>query len=559
MKKIVHIINQLFIWITLVVVLFALISFAYLLRYQEKSTQAYNEQLTANVATSVQGEIDTLLQACHFFSYNAVLQEFLLADTPKERFNVSKPLQELSSLLGNMNPNLFSVMTYSAKGEVNNFINSPPYKFYQNNPAFSRLFDMKGKKDFQFIYVEPTTDIPYLVLSMPVFSSNVEAQYLQHIGRVIFFCTMESIEEKLVHNEISRWYMTITDSFNQTFSFREMEKSSTLPYLHHAIPQTDLLLSVHIITSEGKQIYLYMAYILCGLCAIMLLFLFIIRVQFHRRLLRPVTNITNQMAREEMYKPITLSKRTKPCYEIAFLVEKINQMLERDQTGSKQLLDAKSALHQAEIKALESQINPHFLYNTLQCIRGLVFENKVNEVAELALDLATIFRYSIKSPQFVRLADEITIIQKYLHIFAIRWDDRIKYTVEIPKELMEIPMPKMILQPLVENAITHGLEKKLQNATLFVTARMEKEEIYLSVKDNGMGIEKEQLILLQNSLQYGVPFQEGEVHIGLLNIHSRVQYICGKSYGVRLYSSEEGTEVVVHMKFPLNDQGMQAF
>jgi two-component system sensor histidine kinase YesM len=252
--------------------------------------------------------------------------------------------------------------------------------------------------------------------------------------------------------------------------------------------------------------------------------------------------------------------------EISQLAQSFNSMLDEIDHLTCSLVSTNTRLYEAELlkqkseyEFLKSQINPHFLYNTLESIKSISNIKGVYEVRDMSVALAQILRYSIKGEDFVLLADEIEIVKAYLRIHLIRFKNKFEFVYDIPDEFLEAQMIKMLLQPLVENAIYHGLELKVGKARLTIRCRAEsREELVIYVIDNGVGISKENLESLRHSLEEFKKTADPENHllseispeIGIKNVAKRIALFYGNPYGIEIESTEnEGTTVAIRIPF----------
>lgn len=212
---------------------------------------------------------------------------------------------------------------------------------------------------------------------------------------------------------------------------------------------------------------------------------------------------------------------------------------------------------QTELTALQSQINPHFLYNTLDSIRGEALSNDDRTAAKMIETLATFFRYSIsKKRTMVRLRDELGNVQNYMKIQQYRFNNRFSLEINIDDEdriAFEYLVPKLILQPVVENAIFHGLDEKEKDGVVSIEITLTDKDMILTVSDNGCGMPAEELNRLNERIHSGnYQLDDGKnetqrnTGIALPNIHKRIQLLFGSKYGIDVYSSEGvGTDVEI--------------
>lgn len=197
----------------------------------------------------------------------------------------------------------------------------------------------------------------------------------------------------------------------------------------------------------------------------------------------------------------------------------------------------------AQLETLQAQINPHFLYNTLDCINSLVEFNKKESVQKVVTSLANIMKMSIKGSTFITLEEDISYINQYIFIQKMRFQDRLLFLLEIPEHLYQYYVPKLILQPIVENAIVHGVEEISETGMIGVIGSEDEENLYISIKDNGNGIPREIIQQLQEmDDKAGLSTQ----HIGIFNIQKKLQILYGQRYGLRITTLKpHGTNVTI--------------
>lgn len=214
---------------------------------------------------------------------------------------------------------------------------------------------------------------------------------------------------------------------------------------------------------------------------------------------------------------------------------------------------------QAEYLALQNQINPHFLYNALEAIRSDALLADCEDIAETTEALATFFRYTISNVQeYVTFSDELDNAENYFTIQRCRFGDKLDMELEMENEdLLEARMPKLILQPLVENAVVHGLEGKIGKGTVHISVENSENTLFLRIKDDGIGISEEQVEQLNEEFAHGsanaVSRQRGG--IALRNVNSRIRLMFGENYGLRIFSVKGiGTECCVTLPLLLQEE-----
>jgi two-component system, sensor histidine kinase YesM len=216
----------------------------------------------------------------------------------------------------------------------------------------------------------------------------------------------------------------------------------------------------------------------------------------------------------------------------------------------------KASEKQAEYLALQNQINPHFLYNTLEAIRGEALSEGMTSISEMTEALATFFRYTIsKVGNLVTLEDELSNIDNYFIIQRFRFGDRLHLSVIIEdaekEKILDYKLPKLTLQPIVENAIYHGLECKVGDGTVQIEIETTSSRLIIRVSDDGVGIDENDLERLNHKLRMAAQNdikeeRQGKGGIALANVNNRIRLLFGEQYGLHLSSTPHfGTQVEI--------------
>lgn len=240
--------------------------------------------------------------------------------------------------------------------------------------------------------------------------------------------------------------------------------------------------------------------------------------------------------------------------EIDELAKHFNSMLFKVKDLISQLLRKQLVAKESEIKALQSQINSHFIYNILESIRMLAEVEQKREIGDAIFSLGKLMRYSMHwKDNYVNLEEEVALVRNYILLINIISDFKVELTIKVDKELQAYKIPKMSIQPLVENAVNHGIEPKGNKGRISITAVVSDNCMVIEIMDNGMGIEEEKLIRINNIL-YSDNFDEDETFgkngIGLINVHQRIHLFCGKQYGLIINSKiNEFTRVVIRLPY----------
>lgn len=268
-----------------------------------------------------------------------------------------------------------------------------------------------------------------------------------------------------------------------------------------------------------------------------------------------------------VYKPYKECNRIKKLFASGYTLQSIfaqrmylnpedEEMLGKfkDIINTNKMIDATKK--QAEYLALQNQINPHFLYNTLEGIRGDAMYAGLDSIADMMKSLSEFFRYANSNMQnLVSLEDELSNVENYFTIQQYRFGQRVNLKVEYDTndevQIMQYQVPKLTLQPIVENAIFHGIEKKVGNGNIRIQIQITTKRLIIIVSDNGIGMTEKRLNeitekLNNSSLDYIKPDSETIGGIAIVNVNNRIRLLFGEEYGISIYSElNAGTDVEI--------------
>lgn len=274
-------------------------------------------------------------------------------------------------------------------------------------------------------------------------------------------------------------------------------------------------------------------------------------VVYSKAISRPIRDLSEEMKTITLneYSGSTLESRED---EIGILQDSFNHMITRNKELIAQQYQAKLEKRNAQLRALQAQINPHFMYNTLQVIGGMALEKDAPEVYSVTLALSDILRYSLNfSKEMVCLEEEVEYLKSYVMIQNERFGGKVQLKLELEPDTRKCLIPKLILQPLAENSFEHGLLNKAGDWLLTVESHTTPEgDLLICIKDNGIGFDSERLAQIREKIELDtVKALNSGSHIGLANGHARIKLRSAKEgHGVSIDSSPEtGTTVSVRM------------
>ena len=293
--------------------------------------------------------------------------------------------------------------------------------------------------------------------------------------------------------------------------------------------------------------YLWLRSPLMTICIFALPFILFIYLAVSLRLLNPINELTTVISDYESQLP-GVSGQTPLLREklsntgvgnlsdIDFLINKIYSIKLRQK--------------EAELNSLQNQINPHFLYNTLESIRGAALYHGIHDIAAMSKALSLLFRYSISERVLVSIKEELQHLENYMSIQNFRFENKFELQYNIPPDLLNYRILKLTLQPLIENSIKHGLEMKLGRGTVKIEILVLDNTIKIQISDDGLGIAPKKVEELNKSLtndkyQPGSESDNSGTGIGVKNVNSRIKLYFGEQYGLKFRDALVGTTVEI--------------
>lgn len=296
-----------------------------------------------------------------------------------------------------------------------------------------------------------------------------------------------------------------------------------------------------------KEISTFMIWLL----VIVLVFILLISSFMSARISQPIKRLKKSMEMVEKGHFDTYI-HVRGADEVEQLSRRFNLMVSRVRELMDQSIHEQETKRKNELEVLQSQINPHFLYNTLNSVVRMVGNGKNEDVVKTITSLSKFFRISLsKGKNIITIGEEIEHIRNYLIIQKMRYKDKFDYEIHVDDEVLPYKTLKLILQPFVENALYHGIEYMVDEGLIHISVGRINEKILFQIRDNGVGMPEE---TLKNILTGHVKSEKGS-GVGLRNVHERIQLYFGSEYGVKVESElEEGTTVKIWIPLFLEDE-----
>jgi len=538
----------------------------------EKKNGEYLSEMIDQTNQTISSNSDTLKRIAESVSYNpTIVQAYLNETDPLAKFELHMKLADyLSDMMkmkdGVLDIALFGVdgTQFNLNGDLNNLkpiIDEIPKEqpFYYSGiqkltiNSIDRNVFIVGCSIYSITNFENRNEIGTLMIvvdaralfGFPKNMSEIEGAQFYALDRngKVFFSNDTGVKSGSPYSKID----------SSTIKTKYFIQQGSIPDINgrliYKLPQKVLLRGIEDIQKQSIIIFLVSLMLLAVPFSLVI-----------NNILRPLRKLMRFMNDFKLGRLRNLSKRIslQGYAEISSMANDFNRMLDEIDDLTKSLLESNTRLFkaelikkQAELAFLQSQINPHFLYNTLETIKGMAVEQGSDRIFQTVKSLAYVFRYSIKAADILSLQDELTLVKNHIYIQQIRFADRFKVTYRIPDSILTSKVPKMILQPLVENAIFHGIEPKIGEGHLLLAGKLVGHDILLSITDNGLGIEDSKLQEIQKRLStlYELT-SEGKDSIGLINVNNRIKMYYGDAYGISITSqSGIGTEVVIRLPY----------
>lgn len=447
---------------------------------------------------------------------------------------------------------LLSYYTYK-EGEIPLDYDPSQDDWYQETLA------LQGK-----LYVSPLDDFPMFQNDQKrIFfaQSLIDIDTRKHLGVLVLDCSPSLFDLSSVNVLGDMNLITLKNTENNSIYYtNENENTKQIP-LHNQnsistpVDKTPFEVSLTFDYASLRSEYSGAIVILIIVSAICIICILLLSFSISSSLIHPIQQLSNQMLHQRNTQLTVLEDYSGRKDEIGVLYREYNNMVEELNRSIRTEYQNKLITLDAQMKSLEARINSHFLFNTLESINSMAELADQDQISTMALSLGNMFRYAIKTPsELVTLQQEIAHVLDYVTIQKIRYDNHFHLDIKIDKSLYSQQILKLILQPLVENALIHGLNYCHAGDTICISACMDQPNLYITVSDNGQGMPEDQQQSLQENLRKDATFTEIGVRtkqsIGLKNIQSRIELYYGKGYGLSI-DSDLGKGTSITIKIPV--------
>lgn len=567
--------KQLILIVSIAVVTNLTIQFFYFLwlnDYVQKKGIAYTESTMEQVVGNVQEELLQILNIGQKLAYSRMTQSFFTLEQEAERLNAYRNLEDMTNNILSIGNSVTAVALTQDFVHYQSLYNAIPLGIQQElKDGFS------GQPPKEIVYTNLLEHQMQagrvFMVCVPVYSiygTYGTAQDIEErLGYVLLFSTTGGIFSRLQTNDVDETEACALDqngsvvASTANYAFTEklagaIAQSGQKPeaVLRCTVDGEQYFVTGRYVDTNGWYIYsalpkknllrdLYqMSVILLITTASFLLILIPLSIFMIQNMMRPYRTMLQTFARADKF-GIKTRLHLDCSNEIGVLANRFDHLLDNVEEKTREIFRVQAKLYELEISknkidldALRSQINPHFLYNTLECMKGIGLVYDAQEIVRMTTSLSNVLRYSLQSDDFVTVEQELTVVSDYISIMLIRFGDKYSIEMNVDPEALACVMPRMILQPIVENAFVHGMEMNSTPGRLMIGVVRCSERLTFYIADNGVGMPEEKLLWIRKMAQGALDLREE--HIGVANIIRRLALYYGDQAQFTVENRAEG-------------------
>lgn len=543
----------------------------------------YMEYTMKRNQDGIQTKIDSINMSTQFFMSDDTLVEVLWRTSAGIQLSTKEWIElkegEISALerLVNNNPLLYSVRVYAATDDVQEMM---PI-LYQRSRMNKQPWAARTRDGWKFNYVDNifssyTTQKGHKLISLVTSIMDGEGK---KIGTVEAAMTMDNMFPSLYEEIENEWSCFYTNDKQIYFGEEEPPISRNLLHEIYQKQKSKTDISTVYLEAEGRKLIIsYMpvkelsgslvcvkditdglnkVYRMRNLFAVVIVLTIVLLAFFInwivKRLLRQFYEILKSI-RQVQQGDLNVVIENCGNDEMGELGFQINKMLEQIRQLMEDNLKREILVKNSEIRALQNQINAHFIYNVLESIKMMAEIDEEYEISDAVTSLGKLLRYSMKWVSHnVLVEQELEYIKDYMALINLRFDYEIYLSVKMPEALLKQEIPKMSLQPIVENAICHGIEELAEDTNIYIKGIIEDEDCVIEITDAGKGMSEEEVERLKQKIAGEIDSNGGSGNgIGLKNVQDRIQIAFGQAYGIEI-NSKLGCYTKIQVRIPFQD------
>lgn len=567
------------------VVLLTIFSFSYyyISRVITNNNINYTSELLSQVQKSTEDTCSSLEGLLVSMGYNRPVCEFLMQKDSDENFDMIQNLDSIFYNISDVNPYVKDIVLLG-KGDQKYYKNGSTI---QKDAFFSHL-PQEPNYYYSYPYTFSSGEQPSFTLSTAVY--NVfNRSWNEYLGSISFLVDYGVFHINTLKTSFDTGVYLVGENDGLIYSTNKRVGTKTDTYLLDCVKKTKLKkgqtqivvngehyiinfasvpkIHMRVVTITAKSaVEKSVAYIrwitYTGILLAVILFLILFGL-FIQHTTAPLSAFKSFMMEMKDGKIRNLKKRIHLTgfHEMEEISNGFNEMFDEVDSLTHRLVNTTTHLYEleleknkAELNHLKSQINPHFLYNTLEVIIGMSLEENAPQTTEMIKSLSKIFKYSVRGEDMASVQDELATVKAYIYIQKMRFYDAFEVVYDIDERVLDKKIPKMILQPIVENAIIHGIEETEKKATLVVGANYVKNHLMLWVEDNGAGMDEKTLSHLRHLIK-GEDISPTE-SIGTLNVINRLRLIYNQDFTMTIDSRLGiGTKIMITIDETKREEG----
>ena len=540
-----------------VLILILSVGICYYTAYQDARSQAIGHatELLSDTAQSVASELRDVITSAQMLANESSLAQFIAADA-SGRFEQKDSLQALLKCFTDFKPLVNRALLYASD-------KSTLLSGAQDSDVYATLLYsvfLRIKSDYDMLhpyqtsiltrcYVRDDGKVNFAILT-PIFAPVAAPGDSDYLGSLVILCDMARIGE-LIPDGAQRQMLLAQDGsllYTNNAAFQPAELPGK-DIISVAVPGTQWELYATVTpVNLGSQLSGVLT-VSIVVCAVAILVQLLLLLALRRAMIIPIIHIADQtdaIADSSLVVHNPSAERN----EMTRLTNGINDMLSRIHQLNEQMLSTRLKLYKERVMFLQVQMNPHFLYNSLACIRGMAGKGNDDGIRKIAGKIASIYRYCAQNSPVVKFVEELDCIELYEEIYQLRRDEtRFSLDFRVDAETADLKTPRMFLQPLVENAFRHGYGKA-ENGVVQIIASCSWNVLTVSVIDHGAGMPADMLSRMNSAQPDDDTAMSG--HLGLMNVLRRTQIIFGPDAGLR-FSQTPGGGLTVTVTLPQAD------
>lgn len=548
----------------------------YVNRYSLRAASEVTSNLHQQTLLRIEEYYTAIENQAYVICYSPTIQEYIQTDNIESRISSFSKIKSIHSGMYLSLNGLIGIAAYDTNGL---YLNSSMENLFSIERLPEQWSNISGYT-YTGIYTSGNSfgaSRDCFAFLSPVYKLVSNTRLLgNRLGTIALTFNIDHLNSIIKSNSTDQSYLILTDADGQLICSSSIAAASYYKNNTYTTKSPAFQLET-VLENSGWHLYSFMPhsflqkeikpliFIVISAGCIFLFLLFLLLYTLRKKVLHPIAKISAFMERVPSAEEPSHFENTENN-ELGTMISVMNQMLKEIEQKNDSLRASEAKLYAAELSrkdmaiiAYRNQINPHFLYNTLDCICSMAMYHGADDVAQISESLSTMFRYAVKGDSLATIQQEIRYVQEYAAIISHRFMNRIRVHIDAAPETLSLQTIKLLIQPLVENAVFHGLEHQVGTGNVYVKVSIQGEtDLVISVYDDGVGISEEKLSELKKSIAASqsdcLTTPSAEKSIGLCNIARRI-YLYYNGKGIIRINSTPGSGTVITIVLPFLEGG----